>query len=72
MGLLDFLRILRAEHEETQELVASRERSGRGFGPGRCRNCGRELLYNVDTECCAGCYGSFMRKVDHRIKHHRY
>lgn len=39
---------------------------------GRCRNCGRELLYNVDTECCAGCYGSFMRKIDHRIKHRRY
>ncbi|HEX7737004.1 MAG TPA: hypothetical protein VF458_19320 [Ktedonobacteraceae bacterium] len=39
---------------------------------GQCRNCGRELLYNVDTECCAGCYGSFMRKIDHRIKHCRY
>lgn len=39
---------------------------------GYCRNCGRVLLYNVDTECCAGCYGSFMRKIDHRIKHRRY
>jgi ribosomal protein L37E len=73
-------RVLVSLFQEEQDAMIQKRKPGKQEEQGaqreerevvRCRGCGRRLLYNVDTECCAGCYGRIIRKADHRIKHGR-